>query len=87
MKNNDDGGPAFPGNYIDRDSMGEDSVRASYSGMTLRDYFAANALTGQLAFTAGDCAAQSSPESAAKFAYECADAMLAARAKTPGSVE
>ena len=35
-----DGGPAFPGQWIDRDSTGEQVVRESYPGMSLRDWFA-----------------------------------------------
>jgi len=63
----DDGGSAFP-NKGDGDS---------YDGMTLRDYFAAAALTGSLSSTEGPA----SPDSEAKNAFKYADAMLAERAK------
>ena len=45
-------------------------------GMTLRDYFAAAALTGMRAHPANE-----RPEHASKWAYEVADAMLIARAR------
>lgn len=38
MTNN--GGTAFPSNWIDRDSTGTQVVREQYPGMSLRDYFA-----------------------------------------------
>ena len=48
-------------------------------GMTLRDYFAAAALQGQMAGADwGDC----SPHVASARAYKYADAMLAAREQT-----
>ena len=46
-------------------------------GMTLRDYFAAKALSGSLA----DPEVNGSFENIAKFAYKMADAMLKAREK------
>jgi hypothetical protein len=68
-----DGGPAFP-------SVGEGFGNPSYSapGMTLRDWFAGQALAGMLInyttqkFGVGE-------QTCAKGAYEFADAMLAAR--------
>lgn len=58
-----DGGPAFP-------------VSGFSSGMTLRDYFAGQALAG---ITVG-CGWQGGPwETMAAHAYEAADAMLAER--------
>lgn len=56
-----DGGPAFPSHG----SMGE----VVCEGMTLRDYFAGQALVGFMVGT----------NEPAKVAYEIADAMLAAR--------
>jgi hypothetical protein len=53
----------------------------AFDALTVRDYFAAHALTGLLAFTTGDdggCA-QLSAKAAALDAYEYADAMLKAR--------
>jgi hypothetical protein len=47
------------------------------TGMTLRDYFAAKALSGWLA-SFGPSGAPSDTEELAKFAYEIADAMVKA---------
>ena len=57
-----DGGPAFPGPY------GSD-------GMSLRDWFAGQALAGLLSQEG----VEASPETDAAWAYKVADAMLAAR--------
>lgn len=57
-----DGGPAFP----------SETETGYYGGMTLRDWFAGQALAGSPIFGDGY-------ESAAKRAYEYADAMLAER--------
>jgi hypothetical protein len=62
-----DGGPAFPGEHWNQ-TWGP--------GMSLRDYFAAAALTGQIA----DGTAKG-PEIESRWAYQYADAMLAERAK------
>lgn len=43
------GGPAYPTYWIDQDSCGNQKVRDSIPGMTLRDHFAAAALTGLVA--------------------------------------
>ncbi len=77
MNARDDGGAAFPrsgANWTgaDNSAMGNNSQ----VGMTLRDYFAAKAMQGQLAGRTFDF--DSIPDEAA-FAYELADAMLAAR--------
>jgi hypothetical protein len=39
----EDGGPAFPWRYMDRDSMGEEVTREQGEGMSLRDWFAGQA--------------------------------------------
>lgn len=69
-----EGGPAFP--CMDRGDgfPGE--------GMSLRDYFAAAALTGQLANPKNTL--RFDPEHDADFCYRIADAMLARRYATPG---
>lgn len=60
--------PAFPNPvYFERDTD---------RGMTLRDYFAAAAITG---FNACPSFSDESHESVARMAYEQADAMLKAR--------
>ena len=67
-ENNNDGGPAFPS-----DRFGE-------GGMSLRDYFAGQALAGLIACpnTSGD------EEPFACNAYKFADAMLTEREKRKG---
>lgn len=59
------GGPAFPWGTV-------------YSGMTLRDYFAAKAIVGHLADGGWKCD-QSHFDDVAEGAYRLADAMLKAR--------
>lgn len=71
----DDGGPAFPCDVQVEDNSG--SHYEEHSGLSLRDWFAGQAL-------AGLCSQKPLPETprqAAKIAYEAADAMLAARNK------
>lgn len=70
MKKN--GGPAYP---LD---VNKEVDGYTNEGMSLRDYFAAAALTGYLAsFSGPDCRTPDASE-AAKKAYEFADAMLEA---------
>ena len=65
------GGPAFPlaepGNCV-----------SASEGMSLRDYFAAKAMQGLIAQSCGT-ALGSDPIHGAQYAYQMADAMLAAR--------
>lgn len=64
----DNGGPAFPfDNAID-----------GWDGMSLRDWFAGMVLQGDLA---NPSVGFETPETAAKSAYEQADAMIAERGK------
>jgi hypothetical protein len=65
-----DGGPAFPniGYTIDK----------NYNGMTLRDWFAGQALAGLLTQSV-DAAEPEFPLIFASAAYEVADAMIKAR--------
>jgi hypothetical protein len=81
-----DGGPAFPvvvpptekgatGFLDDRIEAGEMAI---YSGMSIRDYFAAKAMQGVLAQSRGT-ALGSDPKFCAQYAYAMADAMLKAR--------
>ncbi|MCW2276350.1 hypothetical protein GJ654_18660 [Rhodoblastus acidophilus] len=77
----DDGGPAFPNlEYVEgqRDGHGDtiDGYTVATGGMSLRDWFAGQALTGLLAACEISCPASLF----AKEAYAAADAMLAARA-------
>lgn len=55
--------------------------RETSGGMDLRDWFAGQALAGLCAYS-GTYGFQDGPDSAAERAYECADAMLAARTRT-----
>lgn len=76
----DDGGPAYPSRLPkNRDQHLLDNIN---SGMTLRDWFAGQALSGMLAQPLdSDCAF--STKLCAKSAFEYADAMLAARNNLP----
>jgi vacuolar-type H+-ATPase catalytic subunit A/Vma1 len=70
MTERNTGGPAFPIN------ANESADRCIYTGMTLRDYFAAKAMQGLLTSTR-----ISKPDWIANDSYEMADAMLKAREK------
>jgi hypothetical protein len=79
MSNKDTGGPAFP--FTDYDSHGD--VMDIHSGMTLRDYFAAQALTGAQIWDAvlngKNAQFSGGVNKLADVAYAVADAMLKAR--------
>jgi hypothetical protein len=68
MSNTNTGGPAFPYEYFDHQL----SRTRTMAGMTLRDYFAAKAITAFI-FAGSDY------DRAATEAYKQADAMLKAR--------
>lgn len=81
-----DGGPAFPL------AGSNDYSYPPQDGMTLRDWFAGMALTGELASLAGEACVEATAKAAiragrtaceqvAANCYEMADAMLAARGK------
>jgi hypothetical protein len=65
-----DGGPAFPNLYKD----GTGLTVMPIQGMSLRDYFAGQAL--------GSCIERAHSDFAARLAYEVADAMLKERSKS-----
>ena len=69
-----DGGPAFP-------VVAESSAAhgAAFRGMTLRDYFAGQALSGFCAN--GTFGSATSDQTVARWAYEVADAMIQKREK------
>lgn len=71
-----DGGPAFPFGQVG-ELTGQPINGFFAPGMTLRDWFAGQALAGALANSSIDC----STEDCAKIAYGHADAMLAERRK------
>lgn len=82
-----DGGPAFPRTAGPKDGYGN-PTNPSQSGMSLRDWFAGQALMGQNAspelmvvVTAGDIKDGSAFQRQAKAAYAQADAMIAERNK------
>lgn len=73
-----DGGPAFPSEYTERDKFGHPHIHYA-KGMSLRDYFAGQALASIVDGRWQHC------EAYAEAAYRYADAMLAARnAETSG---
>lgn len=77
MSDTKDGGPAFP-NYIGHPGCLEnEGCRVAY-GLSLRDYFAAQAISGCLLAVLTRQHDQSA-EGLAKAAYKIADAMLLAR--------
>lgn len=71
--NTEDGGATFPlpGSYYSK-------------GMTLRDYFAGQALAGMMAGEAGHPSSPATSKDIAEFAYIMADAMIAERSKDKG---
>jgi hypothetical protein len=73
MNNTNTGGPAFPSS--EWDAQYERTFHAG--GMTLRDYFAAKVMQGNLAsMVEGQ---EFAPSMGAEWAYKVADAMLKAR--------
>ena len=78
MSEIDDGGPAFPG--LIPGAMG--TVIRSQEGMSLRDWFAGQALAGMHARDSYDDG-QASPKQRARLAYIDADAMIEARKVKP----
>ena len=80
----DDGGPAFPGGQFRTvQRVGEDSrdVPAGPQGMSLRDWFAGQALVGLLASDRPE--EEISFKGYAFMAYDLADEMLAERKANP----
>ena len=76
MSEPDDGGPAYPSGKSEK--TGYENTLPYYEGMTLRDWFAGQALSGML-----DRAYGIKCEIIAARSYEMADAMLAARNNLP----
>ena len=77
MKELNDGGPAFPPPLV-FDQHGK-NITWNYRGMSLRDWFAGQAMAG----TVGNPDCDPYPHEIAKTAYAIADAMLKAREVKP----
>lgn len=83
MKETNDGGPAFPCDWLDfQPTTGAQIVREQCPGMTLRDYIATKAMEGWIS----DWLGPNTPKSEhlipfAKCCYELADVMLVERAR------
>lgn len=75
-----DGGPAFPGEYVSKRLDGNPNEWRYFPGMTLRDWFAGQALAGMLA-EASTVNPYGNEYRIAKQSYDIADAMLTERAK------
>lgn len=70
--------PAFPRPYSTAQLNGAELLSPAFPGMSLRDWFAGQALAG---FVVRQSAARTDAHHGAGFAYQYADAMLAERAK------
>lgn len=80
----DDGGPAFPQSIAEIHGRATNSGEFGWPGLSIRDYFAAQALAGICA--CGDDQVETDTDQVdfvAQRAYHYADAMLAARVKPP----
>lgn len=76
MSNKDNGGPAFPGVEYKAPVGGGSHMMTIVGGMSMRDYFAAKALQGDMA---SGVVHSDEFQSIAARAYKMADAMLEAR--------
>lgn len=81
----DDGGPAFPARIplIHNDEQGKDYPSYDDTGMSLRDYFAGQAMAAYLSSPTTCRVLTDHAGQCAKRAYIQADAMLAARKAQP----
>lgn len=81
----DDGGPAFPQVVAEIQGIATNSSEFALGGMSLRDYFAGQALssfiTAYLAVNGNGCAADHALRNVPALAFKYADAMLKERAK------
>ena len=76
MTHKPDGGPAFPGTTSQPNERGV-YYPVHHQGMSLRDWFAGQALAGMGTWSPGNVALDQ--EGRARWAYAQADAMIAAR--------
>jgi len=74
-------GPAFPYHEIREAEPSRVSNPKHFPGMSLRDYFAAKAMQGELACQTPDWNNKNQDDKLAEQAYARADAMLEARDK------
>lgn len=88
MKEINDGGPAYPCNWMDfQPTTGEQVVREQFPGMSLRDWFAGQALVGilsnhtLLSEVDFNSPPSSTRQAASDYAFAVADCMIAARNK------
>lgn len=83
MSKIEDGGPAFPGGEFEPQHGGSNDREPWNAGMTLRDYFAGQALIGIGTWMPGgmslDLTRPNSLRARAEWAYAQADAMIATR--------
>lgn len=75
----DDGGPVYP--VVRHQAFGGPEF---YPSLSIRDYFAGQALAGLLGWSPAECDDQYKAETAASIAYRMADAMIAIRKKGGG---
>lgn len=88
MSTKNDGGPAFPGGLYEPQNGGTNDREPWNTGMTIRDWFAGQAIAGVIGAVSNDTEAHiemkktgSSAGYFARCAYAVADAMLAEREK------
>ena len=76
----DEGGPAFPCMRVDANVVPKSPLVPHSHGLTLRDYFAGQAMAGMLA-NSSNLAEQAwrSDKCLAEWSYKAADAMIAER--------
>lgn len=84
MSATNDGGPAFPNAQVIMEEASDVErpviiTRQSNGGISIRDYFAAHAMTGILAMHADSCAESPNMAVVVRESYEYADAMLVER--------
>lgn len=78
-----DGGPAFPQSIFHDETPSDDSFVETKGGMSLRDYFAGQALNGMLASDSSVDRTKVNKSVWANVAYDFAAAMLKAREAQP----